>query len=476
MNGVNKYWLMVVLISSSLFIHAQTQVGNDINGLGTGDNFGHSVSLSSDGTIVAASGFGGTSEDGRLRVFKNIGGVWTLYGTDMNGESFGGMGGFCVKLSDDGNTLAVGRWENVVRVFSYDSETSFWTQKGSDIINNTAISAFGNSIDMSSDGNTIVIGISGVEHPLLPTEGISQVFHFESGVWNQVGSNINGLVFPEHSGISVSMSSDGNTIAVSNNNSIRIYQNISGTWTLMGNEILTIGNSALKNDINLSSNGETIAIGEPYFDDMFVDQGQVRVFSYVSDSWTQVGTGILGEQSNYRTGWSVSLSSDGQVLAIGEIGSTSGSTDNGRTRIFENQGGSWNQIGTSIYGESSEDYSGWSVSLSSNASFVSIGASLNDGNGSDSGHVRIYDLSSLLSVNDLETTEIKLYPNPSKEQFNIQLPDGIELEKINIYSNLGELILSIKSSLVNTSNLSSGIYYVDIITNKSRVTKKLVLN
>ena len=476
MKGIKKHSLLLVLISLSLFIHAQTQVGNDIDGLGTGDNFGHSVSLSSDGTIVAASGFGGTSEDGLLRVFKNIDGTWTLYGADINGENFGGMGGYSVSLSANGNTLAVGRWQNVVRVFGYDSETNLWTQKGLDITNTTGISAFGNSIDLSSDGNTIVIGISGIEIPPLPTEGITQIFQYETGTWNQVGDNINGLIFLEHSGISVSMSSDGTIIAVSNNDSVRTYQNVSGVWTIIGNEILLVGNSALKNDISLSSNGETLVIGEPYFTDSLMQQGRVRVFKYVSGMWNQVGNDILGEVAHYRTGWSVSVSSSGQVLAIGEIGSTSGSTDTGRTRIFENQGDSWVQIGNEIFGEASEDYSGRSISLSSDASTLVIGASLNDGNGVDSGHARVYDLSTLLSISDFVHPNISLFPNPAREQFTIQLSEELELEEVNIYSSLGELVNSNKTHIINISEFTSGVYYVEINTNKAKVTKKLVVN
>ena len=53
----------------------------------------------------------------------------------------------------------------------------------------------------------------------------------------------------------------------------------------------------------------------------------------------------------------------------------------------------WTQVGLDIDGEAAFDNSGYSVSLSSDGTRVAIGANDNDGNGSDSGHVRIYDLS-----------------------------------------------------------------------------------
>ena len=52
--------------------------------------------------------------------------------------------------------------------------------------------------------------------------------------------------------------------------------------------------------------------------------------------------------------------------------------------------GVYTLIGADIDGEAAVDQSGWSVSLSSDGTTVAIGAPYNDGNGSNSGHVRIY--------------------------------------------------------------------------------------
>ena len=51
---------------------------------------------------------------------------------------------------------------------------------------------------------------------------------------------------------------------------------------------------------------------------------------------------------------------------------------------------SQSQIGSDIDGEAADDRSGYSVSLSSDGSTMAIGAVLNDGNGTDAGHVRVY--------------------------------------------------------------------------------------
>jgi hypothetical protein len=50
------------------------------------------------------------------------------------------------------------------------------------------------------------------------------------------------------------------------------------------------------------------------------------------------------------------------------------------------------QFGMDLDGEAAGDQSGWSVSLSDDGNVLAIGAPNNDGdgNGADSGHVRLY--------------------------------------------------------------------------------------
>lgn len=63
----------------------------------------------------------------------------------------------------------------------------------------------------------------------------------------------------------------------------------------------------------------------------------------------------------------------------------------GHVRVYQYADSSWNQVGSDIDGEAYYDYSGYSVSLSKDGNIVAIGADYNDGNGNLSGHVRVYD-------------------------------------------------------------------------------------
>ena len=51
---------------------------------------------------------------------------------------------------------------------------------------------------------------------------------------------------------------------------------------------------------------------------------------------------------------------------------------------------SWVQIGSNISGENSGDSFGEGISLSSTGNIIAIGGKYNLGSGGDSGHVRIY--------------------------------------------------------------------------------------
>ena len=104
---------------------------------------------------------------------------------------------------------------------------------------------------------------------------------------------------------------------------------------------------------------------------------------------TQLGQDLDGEAAGDQAGRSVSLAGD--RIAIGAIGNDGNGTDSGHTRVYAYDAGTemWTQLGQDLDGEAAFDESGTSVSLSGDR--VAIGAIGNDGNGSSSfGHTRVY--------------------------------------------------------------------------------------
>merc|ERR1712127_535065 len=122
------------------------------------------------------------------------------------------------------------------------------------------------------------------------------------------------------------------------------------------------------------------------------NSGHVRVFQLDGNNWVQLGVDIDGEAAGDGSGSSVSLSSDGQRVAIGANRNDGNGSESGHVRVFELDGSNWVQLGGDIDGEAAGDDSGSSVSLSSDGQRVAIGAHGNDGNGSNSGHVRVFQL------------------------------------------------------------------------------------
>ncbi len=78
---------------------------------------------------------------------------------------------------------------------------------------------------------------------------------------------------------------------------------------------------------------------------------------------------INGESAYDQSGFSVSLSNDGRTVAIGAYGNDGNGSDSGHVRVYTNNDpsspGQWTQVGSDIDGEGAYDQSGRSVSLSS---------------------------------------------------------------------------------------------------------------
>ncbi len=107
-----------------------------------------------------------------------------------------------------------------------------------------------------------------------------------------------------------------------------------------------------------------------------------------AQSFLQKGLDIDGEFPSDNSGWSVSMP-DSNTVAIGAIQNDGNGLNSGHVRIFQWNGNAWVQKGLDIDGEASENLAGYSVSMPDN-NIVAIGARGNDGNGNFSGHVRIY--------------------------------------------------------------------------------------
>ncbi|ENA1751890.1 leucine-rich repeat domain-containing protein [Flavobacterium psychrophilum] len=70
---------------------------------------------------------------------------------------------------------------------------------------------------------------------------------------------------------------------------------------------------------------------------------------------------------------------------------------------------------------------------------------------------------------------LKIYPNPVSEILNIALQEDIQLEKVNFYNTLGQLIKTTNHSEINISSFAKGIYFVEVMTNQGKATKTIIV-
>lgn len=468
-----------MLIPSIMF--SQIQIGQDINGESPGDSSGISVALSADGSIMAVgaddsnNGIGFTGS-GYVRVYQNQSGNWVQIGQKIEGIADFDEFGYAISLSADGTVLAIGAsayspllaTPNVGRVKIYQYQSGNWVQVGQDIDGEDSADYFGYSISLSSDGNKIAIGapVNGA--------GYTKVYENQSGTWTQVGQKINGEAVGDQSGFFVSLSSDGNVVAIgadSNDGNgvdaghVRVYQDQSGVWTQIGQDI----NGEASEDffglsVSLSANGNIVAIGGIGNDGNGTDSGHVRIFENQSGTWTQIGQDIDGEAAGDQSGFFISLSSDGSIVAIGADSNDGNGIDSGHVRVYQNQSGVWTQIGSDINGEAASDFSGQSVALSANGAIVAIGAPNNDDNGVDAGHVRVYDNTSILSAE--EFTVVMKYKVVSEDS-KITVLTGEET-KLSVFT--------INGVEVRNENLVTGIYLARITDEQGiSVVQKVII-
>ena len=175
--------------------------------------------------------------------------------------------------------------------------------------------------------------------------------------------------------------------------------NAAGTITGLGNEAVTITDTSINASalitLDAFTSGIINASSITTLTGSASDQATVRASSGISgllSGFTQIGSDIDGSAGDLA-GWSVSLSNDGNVVAFGSPINDGNGTSSGCLRIYKNINNTWTQVGSDINGEASGDQSGLSVSLSADGSIVAFGSPYNDGNGSGSGHVRIYKIS-----------------------------------------------------------------------------------
>lgn len=406
--------MVLVMIPFAGSTQTWTQLGQDLNGTVIQGEFGTAVSMNSDGTIVAVGGTPVGADTGYVQVFELVSGNWVQMGSDIQGDSDGDDFGCATSLSTDGTRIAIGGYNfnngmggvGHVKIFEWSSGS--WNQLGSDIEGQQINSLLGISLSLNGDGDRVMIGAP----QYAQGNGQAIMYEWNGTDWVQLGSDIIGAGSQNDAGRSVSMSTDGTRIAVpsrlnddngNNAGHVRVFEWSGSDWTQVGANIE--GDSSgyfFGESVSLNEDGSKLAVGAFAAPQYGPVTGQVKVFEWSGSSWQQMGSDIYGASSNDLMGRAVRLNATGTRLIASAPGQSFGSDRPGYVQVYEWDGNDWIEFGDTIHGEVVADVFGVSVAMNASGTRIIAGAPKNDVGFFNAGNARVFDI--CLGVNTATST------------------------------------------------------------------------
>ena len=283
--GTREKWGAVVSYRYSEADGKWKQHGQPLYGQGPRDYLGQALALSADGNVLAAGELRHEFRTGMVNIYKMKGTTWIQIGKlpgNVKGEQFGGM----VSLSDDGTILAASAMYDGLgsaRVYRYEGEFfnagggMAWTQIGGPVVGREGYPYFGWPVSLSGDGKRLAassasFGSDGnIEDNL--DRGTVWAFEFDGEKWKQLGGKIEGEYGGDGLGWGLALSKDGQVLAAGAPNSghfgkkagyVEIYRYHQDDWLRIGKVIRgERANSRTGVSLSLSSTGKVLAVSSP---------------------------------------------------------------------------------------------------------------------------------------------------------------------------------------------------------------------
>ena len=312
------------------------QVGDEINGGGIAREFGYSMDMNESGDRIVIGSPGNMNEVGNVYVYELVGGVWGQLGNVYLATSAASYMGFSVTMNNDGNKIAYGApkhnsFSGLVQASEYVNGA--WVAMGDAFVGNSYMqTAFGKSIAMDGSGNRIIMGAE------YGGWAYGQVYILDytdaTGTWgpsSESGSSLTGGSYYGHFGSDVDISEDGNRVVVgadaftsgstSNVGEVSVYEFTAGDWIQLGLSLSgDIEHEKFGQSVSMSGDGNHIAVSSPGAGDAAyfgIKNGKVQAFSYsdFDNEWLPVGDEIQGVEENDRLG------EDDNAIAFDRTGS-----------------------------------------------------------------------------------------------------------------------------------------------------------
>lgn len=232
-----------------------------------------------------------------------------------------------VDFSADGSTLTVSARDLGLFVFSREVD-GVWTQQKLELQTPLSSHFSFHSVALSADGATLAVGVKYTLEPLpgIPLDAV-YIFTLDSdGFLTQQAEIADDRYFLNCCDFTpdISLSGDGATLAVSRLNRVYVFgRDNNNAWTERA-ELQQFSNDSednlLGDSVELSRDGTTLAAGA-------TAAGSVYLFRTDSNNvWTEEAFVRPAVRATDQFGWSVALSADGAMLAVGAPFEDSGAT------------------------------------------------------------------------------------------------------------------------------------------------------
>jgi hypothetical protein len=309
--------------------------------------FGYYSAISADGSTIISS------NSPYALVYKYNGSSWGSYQLIVTSSGTSGIA-YSVALSADGTTALIGDYYangqlGYAATFKYSGGSWINEQQlVSSAPGGGPYVRFGWSVALSADGNTALIG---APQATGSDDGWAGIYRYSGGVWGSATSLVSTAGYGAAFGWCVALSSDGNTAVVGAFGTyIGVYRYTGGVWSSA--QVISVSISGALPQVtglSITGDGNTVVAGFPnYYGYPYYssETGIVGVYNYSGGSW---GETIIYSSAgaNARFGQSVSISSDGNTIAVGAIRAAPNSQ--GWAAIYTNSGGSWGSPTQLVY-------------------------------------------------------------------------------------------------------------------------------
>jgi len=287
------------------------------------------VDITSDGNFLVASntqtnlttGEIDTTFNGEVKTFKLLtSNDWEQDGATILSDKGASDGfGASLAISEDGLKIAVGAPHGNYVQIVYPVIGSEWKIEFDAPDEN---SFFGASLSLAGDGNTLAVGAphtndyKGAVHIIdIDKKIVKQIFYGKTAGGAGVGDNF---------GMTLTLSNDASTLAIGSTGGpssssyaqVFRYNTVEEKYLQTGNTITGTGFKTFGWPLSLSSDGNTLAVGMPYNDDEGEDSGKTVIYSVNGDLLTQ-NEFFSGSKPQDHFGSSVSISGNGKFVAVG---------------------------------------------------------------------------------------------------------------------------------------------------------------